>query len=142
MKLISSADSWLRDVEDYEISDLVKTEFNIFAPTISSQKTIIGTEYINIEGLKLKKDGSNERIILNLSYCGPVRVRQDGKMIVDLDFINSNLNACKKFIHYLDDKNYGREIGGLAYKFAVKTVYDHINHRLKYYGDTEPDEME
>ena len=103
MRITSREDSWLRDVEDYEISDLVKTEFNIFAPTISGRRTIKGTEYICVDGLKLNKDGSTSRIVLNLGYCGPVMVRQDGKMMVDLDFINSNLNACKKFSTYLSD---------------------------------------
>lgn len=133
-------ETWFNNVSDYEIEDIAKGEFGIIAPVVTKERTIRGSEYYRIDGLKFDKAGLSRRVVLNLSSAGPVYVRNDGHLMINFDKVNANLVACKNYIHFMDKKNLGREIMGYTYKHQIEGLYDYINTHIDLYGDNLPEE--
>ena len=135
MRSISKEGTWLSDVSEYEISDIAKAEFNIFAPSVSKHRTIVGSEYFKIDGLKIERGGKTKRAILYLNHFGPIRVREDGKVVTDLtkivasskDEVEEGMNITEIYSQLLSQK----EQLTINKNFGVQITDDYKTNRHK-----------
>ena len=132
-------ESWFANVTDTELEDLLKSEFEVFAPSITRKVTIKDREYIYIEGFKFTKENGIDAVKLKLSHVGPVSVREDGELILNLRDINNNLEACREYIRFMDEKNLDRTVNDSTYPQHAGQIYMFINEKLKVLKrDSEP----
>ena len=122
--------TWFKEVEENEIRNFAIENFNFYAPTVSLVKTEKGIEYMHIDGLMFTESGAMKRGFLDLGYYGPVQIRADGFALVDFEKVSENLEACRRYIHFIDGKNIGRIVSNTTYKQNVKNLYDFINKSL------------
>jgi len=118
-------ESFFDNVTEEEISDIAISLFGFYAPNVYKFRTPKGNEYFHIEGIRYGDNGA-ESAFLDLDYYGPVMVRKDGNLLLNLESVYSNLEACKQYIHFMDSKNIGVSCNGGSYTMKVRGLFNII----------------